>query len=266
VVLGEHGGIVADGDPATVLAADGARLASQGVWVPGHEPRVTATPTVPGRPLLTADDLRIARGSTPVRAAIDLAVAEGDSLVVTGPNGAGKSTLALTLAGLLPPAGGGLRAEPALASGLGPHPIRWRSRDLLRRIGSVFQAPEHQFVATTVREELAVGPRALGADDARAADDLLELLGLAPLAEANPFTLSGGQQRRLSVGTALATAPRLLVLDEPTFGQDALTWAALVALLNRARERGSALVAMTHDPLLPDALGARRLVLEAVPA
>jgi energy-coupling factor transport system ATP-binding protein len=115
-------------------------------------------------------------------------------------------------------------------------------------------------VASTVRDELLVGPRVLGLPDS-VADDLLDALGLAPLAAANPFTLSGGQQRRLSVGTALATAPRLLVLDEPTFGQDARTWADLVGLLTGVRQRGSGLVVVTHDPLVPSALAARKLVL-----
>ena len=81
-------------------------------------------------------------------------------------------------------------------------------------------------------------------------DELLERLGLTALAAANPFTLSGGQQRRLSVGSALAAAPRLVVLDEPTFGQDARTWAALVDLLADVVADGTGVVAVTHDPLL----------------
>ena len=80
---------------------------------------------------------------------------------MTGPNGIGKSTLALTFAGLLPPAGGEVRAEPLLADGLGPDPLRWTSRQLAARIGTVFQSPEHQFLAATVRDEIAIGPRNL---------------------------------------------------------------------------------------------------------
>ncbi len=94
-------------------------------------------------------------------------------------------------------------------------------------------------------------------------DELLERLRLTALAAANPYTLSGGEKRRLTVAAVLATAPRVLVLDEPTFGQDARTWAELVALLARLRDEGSAIVAITHDEAVVDALRARRFALTA---
>ena len=95
-----------------------------------------------------------------------------------------------------------------------------------------------RLVTGTVRDELALGPRLTGVPGAEAAatvDRLLGRLRLDHLAQANPFTLSGGEQRRLSVATVLASRPRLLVLDEPTFGQDARTWAELVDLLDGLR-------------------------------
>ncbi|MES1212935.1 MAG: ABC transporter ATP-binding protein, partial [Leifsonia sp.] len=193
----------------------------------------------------------------------------GEVLALTGPNGSGKTTLALTLGGLIAPAAGEVRATPLLAAGAGPFPIRWRSRELLTRIGSVFQTPEHQFLAATVRDELAIGPRALGLPTAEVTarvDELLARLGLQALAAANPFTLSGGQQRRLSVGAVLAARPRVLVLDEPTFGQDAVTWGGLVALLEELRSRGTAVVAATHDRRLIAAVGAHELAMTGVPA
>jgi energy-coupling factor transporter ATP-binding protein EcfA2 len=268
VVLGADGTVVADGDPAAVLAREGASLAAAGVWVPGHEPMADVpAPPAPGSPLLAAEGLSIARVPDRIlQSDIDLTLAAGEVLAVTGPNGSGKSTLALTLGGLLPPAAGNVIATPELADGADREPIRWRSRELLPRIGSVFQAPEHQFLATTVRDELAVGPRALKLPDAAVAEivgPLLERLGLADLAAAHPFTLSGGQKRRLSVGTALATRPRVLLLDEPTFGQDALTWAALIELLDAERRDGRGVVAVTHDERFLGALGARRFALGA---
>jgi energy-coupling factor transport system ATP-binding protein len=83
---------------------------------------------------------------------------------------------------------------------------------------------------------------------------LLERLGLAGLAEANPFTLSGGEKRRLSVATALAGRPRVVVLDEPTFGQDRRTWIELVRLFSELADDGIALVTVSHDRLLTTAL------------
>jgi energy-coupling factor transport system ATP-binding protein len=94
-------------------------------------------------------------------------------------------------------------------------------------------------------------------------DGLLERLHLDRLAGANPYTLSGGEQRRLSVATALATAPRLLVLDEPTFGQDRRTWIELLDLLAGLRDDGHGVVAVTHDSDFVAALADRSLTLAA---
>jgi energy-coupling factor transport system ATP-binding protein len=163
-------------------------------------------------------------------------------------------------------------AGPSLTAGLrrgGPAPAAWRADDLVRRIGTVFQHPEHQFLTGRVRDELALGPlRAGHGDDAahRLAEELLERLGLAALAEANPFTLSGGQQRRLSVATALATRPPVLVLDEPTFGQDRDTWSELVALLAEQQDEGRTLLLVSHDTALVDALADDVLELRPLPA
>lgn len=267
IVLG-RGGVVADGTPDAVLGARGAELAAHGVWVPGIPPAMPPAPLrVPSETLVEARRLAVERRrGEPVASGIDLDVRAGAALAVTGPNGAGKSTLGLTLAGLLPPASGALVATPALAAGAGDAPIRWRSRELLTRIGTVFQDPEHQLLARTVREELEVGPTALGlppTEMASRVDELLVRLRLDHLARANPFTLSGGEKRRLTVAAMLATRPRMLVLDEPTFGQDARTWAELVALLAELRDEGSAVVVVTHDADVVTALHAERVELGA---
>ena len=291
VVLEPGGGLRADGPPDEVFAEQGEALAAAGVWVPGvrlSPVRTTdasnralpgtsasdgAAPTraVPhsGVPVLAARGLAVGRPrQEPVLRDVDLELHAGRSLCLTGRNGAGKSTLALTVAGLLRPVAGEVRASEALAAGAGAHPHTWRAGELVRRIGTVFQDPQHQFVAPTVAEELAVGPSRLRGPDrpssqqveARTAD-LLERLRLDHLAQANPFTLSGGEQRRLSVATVLATAPAVLVLDEPTFGQDARTWAELVALLGELLDEGAAMLVATHDAELvaelADPTGAR---------
>jgi energy-coupling factor transport system ATP-binding protein len=255
IVLEPGGGVRADGAPDVVFAAYGDQLAAEGVWVPGFTvPDLTSRSTA-GPSLVRADDLTVARRLDPV----SLSVAAGEVLAVTGPNGAGKSTLALLLGGLLAPTGGRL-------TGFGDPkpPHRWRAATLTQRIGSVFQNPEHQFVTSRVIDELAVGPRRLGrpATEIRdTVDGLLDRLRLTRLAAANPYTLSGGEARRLSVATALATAPQLLVLDEPTFGQDRRTWIDLVTLLATLRDEGHAVVAVTHDDAFVQTVADRSFAL-----
>lgn len=260
VVVAAGAGVVADGAPADVFAREGQRLAAQGVWVPGlavaAPPRATLAA---GAVLATADALSF-RYPGAGRNAVDdvsLEARAGEAIALTGANGSGKSTLALLLAGLLRPLGGTARLGTDDA---------WRlpARRLVTRVGSVFQDPEHQFVASSVREELAIGPRRAGRDERTVrslTDALLERLHLAHLAEANPFTLSGGEQRRLSVATAVATAPPLLVLDEPTFGQDRRTYAELATLLARHREEGGGIVFATHDADLVRGLADRVITM-----
>ncbi|SCL42052.1 energy-coupling factor transport system ATP-binding protein [Micromonospora pallida] len=261
VVLAAGGGVRADGPPDRVFAEHGAALAADGVWVPGHPvpPRRAARP--PGEVLLTAERL----GLPPRLAPTDLPVRAGEALAVLGPNGAGKSTLALLLGGLLRPGTGRLTASAELAgTDRRTSPHRWRAPALANRIGSVFQDPEHQFVTGTVFDELALGPRRTGQPEATVratVDELLTRLRLERLALANPYTLSGGEARRLSVATALATAPRLLICDEPTFGQDRRTWSELVDLFAGLRDAGHGIVTVTHDPDFVDALADRRVIL-----
>lgn len=203
-----------------------------------------------GRRPRTGPDTAIVQG-------VDLQVRAGEATCLVGPNGVGKSTLALVLGGLTAPLSGRLVAAPALAAGAGDQPHRWRPRELVTRIGTVFQEPQHQFVTATVHQELLIGPLRVGVpqDQAQArANQLLHRLQLDRLARAHPFTLSGGEQRRLSVATALVTRPPVLVLDEPTFGQDARTWAELVGLLLELLDGGCAIVAATHDQALVEAL------------
>jgi energy-coupling factor transporter ATP-binding protein EcfA2 len=222
-----------------------------------------------GPALLVADAAAFSyRGSdSPALPPTTAVVRGGRTLAVTGPNGTGKSTLALLLAGLRAPTTGRVQASAELGAGVRRghrEPHRWRAGELVTRIGTVFQHPEQQFLTGRLRDELALGPLRSGEQAAAAratADGLLERLGLTSFADANPYTLSGGQQRRLSVATALATSPRVLVLDEPTFGQDAATWRELVTLLAEQRARGCAVAVVTHDADLVQVLADDRFEL-----
>lgn len=269
--LGQPGGVLFDGSPGTVLAQGRDLLAAAGVWVPGLVPAVRPRTKYDGGAhlLLEAADLAVSRTkgrrrhpAVPAAVVPSLELRAGRALSVTGPNGAGKSTLALTVAGLLPAVGGSLAATEELARGAGRDPLKWRGKELISRIGTVFQEPEHQFVTGTVRDELLFAPRLLG-QGAASVEELLVRLRLEHLADANPFTLSGGEKRRLSVATVLAAGPQLLVLDEPTFGQDANTWAELASLLTELLDAGTAVMSVTHDVAFTAALGGEQLVLGA---
>ena len=266
VIVVADGRIAADGPLDEVLAQQGDALRERGIWLPGDDVAAEVGPAPEVAPA-SSEDAPIARvtdltigydKASPVRSGIDLTLERGVSTCIVGANGAGKSTFALTLAGLLPPLEGTVEVETSDGTAGDPH--EWSSKQLLGRMSMVFQEPEYQFLASTVAEELAIGPRAAGMSEEEIAplvEEHMEALGLTKLARANPMTLSGGEKRRLSVATALISAPELLILDEPTFGQDRGTWLGLVRLLRAALARGVTLVSITHDPAFVAAMGQR---------
>ena len=273
--------VLLDGSPDRVLAQAHDMLVAAGVWVPGYVPATRTrnngadgtAATSAGDLLLAAEDLAVSREQprrrrfkavppVPVQSGITAQVRAGQALTITGPNGSGKSTFALTLAGLLRPVSGKVSATVDLSAGAGIDPYRWKAEQLIARIGTVFQEPEHQFVTGRVLDELMFGPRHLGHGEERV-DELLERLRLTRLVDANPYTLSGGEKRRLSVATVLAAHPRVLILDEPTFGQDANTWAELASFLSELLDAGTAVVSVTHDQEFSDVLGGTELKLGA---
>ncbi len=271
---GSASGVLLDGPPDRVLAEARSMLIRAGVWVPGYVPetRPRAGASVgAGDLLLAAEQVAVSRERprrrgfrtippVPVQTGITAQVRAGQALTVTGPNGAGKSTFALTLAGLLVPVEGKVSAAVELSQGAGIDPYKWKAKQLISRIGTVFQEPEHQFVTGRVLDELMFGPRHLG-HGAERVDELLERLRLTHLVDANPYTLSGGEKRRLSVATVLAAHPRVLVLDEPTFGQDANTWAELASFLSELLDDGTSVVSVTHDEEFTAVLGGTELRL-----
>ncbi|MFF2841527.1 ABC transporter ATP-binding protein [Paenarthrobacter sp. NPDC057981] len=267
------GGTLLDGPPDQVLSEARSTLMAAGVWVPGYVPATRARLQAdgPSELLLVAQNLAVSREKpkrkgfrtvppVPAQKDITAQVRAGQALTITGPNGAGKSTFALTLAGLLAPVDGAVSAGVELSDGAGIDPYKWKADQLISRIGTVFQEPEHQFVTGKVLDELMFGPKHLGHGEERV-DELVERLRLGHLVDANPYTLSGGEKRRLSVATVLAAHPKVLVLDEPTFGQDANTWAELASFLSELLDAGTAVVSVTHDQEFSAVLGGTELRL-----
>ena len=275
-----HTVIMADGTPDEVFRDPNLDFARLGIWVPrrymrgecrigaihtGSEPDYPACEGT-GEPVLCTKNLAIGRNGKAVATGIDLAFKQGQITALVGANGAGKSTLALTLAGLLEPVDGEVSASGELAAGAhGVHPGDWKSTELASRISYVFQNPEHQFATGSVLDEVMLGPLRVGVEESQArerARTLLRRFDLLRYENANPYTLSGGEKRRLTVAAALASAPRVLILDEPTFGQDRCTWMQMVQLIHGLRSDGVSIIVVTHDRELVTALGARVIELQ----
>nr|WP_067165889.1 ABC transporter ATP-binding protein [Microbacterium sp. TNHR37B] len=214
---------------------------------------------VPGAPLLTVRGLSVRRGRTDVLHDIHLDVHAGEFVAIVGRNGAGKTTLLQAVAGVIP-------VPQRRVSIDGIDPARTDLRTLSRRIGFVFQNPEHQFIAHTVFDELAHGLRRQKLPEPevrRRVEEILERFGLADKADQHPFLLSGGQKRRLSVGTALVAGAPVLALDEPTFGQDRARADELLALLQELNTGGTTILVVTHDMQLVTEYAARTIVVDA---
>jgi energy-coupling factor transport system ATP-binding protein len=263
LALGRDGRPIDFGAPDDVVDRSGRRMADEGIWLPeaterrlGVERQTTLAPAAAGSPLLEAADLSFAY--VPGRRVLDhvsLCVAAGERVALVGPNGSGKSTLGRLLVGLLRPDAGRVRLR-------GDDPGRLRAAELARRAGYVFQDPEAQFLTTNVRDEVELGLRGNERGRVPGLMDSLRL-PLESFADRSPYTLSGGEQRRLSLACVLVRRPELLVLDEPTFGQDRLAYEGLLEILDERVEAGTAVVAATHDRRLVRDLGGRTMVLDA---
>ncbi|MEO7912713.1 MAG: ABC transporter ATP-binding protein, partial [Roseiflexaceae bacterium] len=197
----------------------------------------------PGDPLLEFADIRFGYGDGPeILRGISLTLREGEVVAIMGPNGAGKSTLLRHGIGLLRPKRGQVRVAGQDARGA-------TVAQLARTVGYVFQSPSHMLFAPTVRAELTFGPRNLGLDSAAAdaaVPAALAQVGLAGFEDRAPLSLSFGQQKRLGIAAVLSMRPRVLVLDEPTAGQDHGSTQALMQLIG-GLEGLAATVLITHD-------------------
>ncbi|MEC0180026.1 ABC transporter ATP-binding protein [Paenibacillus peoriae] len=260
VVLSAQGEIIADGTPEEVFHMHRQALSEYGVWYPGvwdeassprwneQEMQEHGTDSV-DRLSVLADEAALLelerfcglRGSSPAIQVKQARVKPGDWIGVVGENGAGKSSLLLSMMRLLHTQGS-YRVNGVEAGG---------TEELAERIAFVFQNPELQFVAHTVRKELEYSlPTNLFTAEQRSerVNRMLVQFGLERLDERHPYQLSLGQKRRLSIATAMIREPAVLLLDEPTFGQDARNTFVILDMLEELRAAGTAIVMVTHDP------------------
>lgn len=221
---------------------------------------MSRSPDIPADWVLEADGVSVRRGGRELLADVALRVNAGECLSIIGPNGAGKSTLLLTLLGLLAPTAGRL-----MLTGRALH--AWPPRVRGRWAAYVPQTLE-LLPAYTVYDVVAAGRyphvgawRAWSADDAAAIDAALGLCGLRELAARRWDQISGGERQKTLLAAALAQAPRLLLLDEPTASLDPAYQVELVRALAAWHAGGGALIVVSHDLQLPAALGGRVVAL-----
>ena len=193
-------------------------------------------------------------GGQPALSGVDLTIGRGEYLALLGRNGAGKTTLARHLNGLLRPTTGQVRVDGSDAASQAP----WQ---LARKVGYVFQNPDHQIFKPTVAAEIRYGLAGLPEPEReRRIDEVLQRVGLTEFRDAHPFALSRGLRQRLAVAAVLALRPEILVVDEPTTGQDWAGVRTMMSLLGELNAEGTSIVLVTHDLELA-ARHARRAVL-----
>ncbi|WP_110926273.1 ABC transporter ATP-binding protein [Bacillus massiliglaciei] len=272
IILDAGGRLIADGEPKEILQAYKKEIEEAGIWQPKLFPDAwTDVLHTPGHPLaaklssrleksakrkekkkgelvIRTEHLEIGYGREPIVRDMNLAIHKGEWVSIVGKNGSGKSTFLKSLLRLAPVKQGAIYFQ-------GKELKKWSDRKLYEEAGFVFQNPELQFITDTVYEEIAFGGRQRNWPEEvihQKTQELLEEFELEAYQDAHPFTLSLGQKRRLSVATMLLFDQKLLLLDEPTFGQDERTANELIKRLRQRQQEGTAIVMVTHDMDMAD--------------
>ena len=192
---------------------------------------------------------------------VSLTIHSGEFLALIGHTGSGKSTLAQHINGLLKPTSGRV-----LMDGQDINAKEFDKRELRRRVGLVFQYPEHQLFEETVAKDIAFGPKNLGLSAGEIEGRVrqaLEKVGLSTeIAEKSPFELSGGQMRRVAIAGVLAMQPEILVLDEPAAGLDPQSREDMLQMIRQLHEGGCTIVMVSHAMDDVARLATRAVVME----
>lgn len=240
IIVVADGRIALDGPLDEVLITQRSALVALGVWVPGHSRATKPNSRQRGAKTVMSTRKLVVRRAEGARAfripALNLR--EGEAVAITGLNGAGKTTALRVLGGLLAPVSG-VVDYPELDT----QPHNLSSRNLVAVVSSVIQNPSYGFGNRTVADEAPAHERAA--------------VGLRGMDRRHPQSLSGGERRRLAIATALARNPKILLLDEPSFGQDAHSWHDLLDRLRDFLDAGGAIVLASHDQLLVRSLAHR---------
>jgi energy-coupling factor transport system ATP-binding protein len=297
IVLNDTGSVLVEGTPQHVFGEHIELLQQHGVWIPQivslfqrlreqgvmlpvlplqYEDAIEALKTLDLKQakqgevsiqeptaetqttVLEVRDLHYQQSGHTILDHLSFSIPQGDFLAVVGSNGAGKTSLVQHLVGILAAGSGHVHLR-------GQDVSKIQASKLLLEVGYVFQNPEHQFITASVADEVRYSLKVLKrpvAECEQVTDDLLERFRLKRLARANPFTLSHGEKRRLSVATMLAVGQQILILDEPTFGQDQQNAEKLLELLVQLHVEGRTIIVVTHDMSLVARYAHHVLVLD----
>ncbi|OZU88949.1 hypothetical protein CIL03_07975 [Virgibacillus indicus] len=276
LLLNRNGQIFYDGTLRNAIKDQIHQLDSEGIWLPKitqyllqHAPKVIQNPpltieefsnqeflwsqtewkdmkqvrSLRSNVLLDASDISLSKNNKKIIKAISLTAYEGEFIAIVGANGSGKTSLSRLMTGIQKPSSGTILVKGK--------PIKnWRESDLRKEIGYVFQNPEHQFITNSVFDEVAFGLRIQNKTEEeikKNVHSILNICGIPEYANEHPYTLSQGQKRRLSVATMIINNQQLLILDEPTFGQDAHSNLELMKLLQERYAKGTTIIMITHD-------------------
>ena len=176
---------------------------------------------------------------------VNMEIFKGQKVAIMGPNGAGKSTLFSHFNGLTEPTSGYIELDGKK--------MEYDKKTLLevrQKVGIVFQDPNDQLFAPTVKEDVAFGPMNLGLDYEeveKRVDEALELVGMKQFKDKTPHHLSGGQQKRVAIAGIIAMRPEIMILDEPTAGLDPQGVDQVLTILNNLNKDGMSIVISSHD-------------------
>lgn len=191
-------------------------------------------------------------GKVAALSGVDLDVKPGELLGIIGQNGSGKTTLTKLLNRLLKPTSGSVYINGLLTT---PRTVQ----EMSAHIGYVFQNPNHQLFARTVRDELEFGPRNIGISDddiAERVEDAIEFFDLSAYIEEHPYRVSFPIRKLVGIASVITMRPSIIILDEPSTGQDHQTTRIINSLMRRLAEQGTTVICVSHDmPLLADVVG-----------
>lgn len=262
-LFGPSGELIASAPPADIFRKYKRELIQYGIWYPGVweefflsssgqsliTTELSESSNLSGSrvPIVELEDFCGFREGQSVIRVDKLLVYPGDFIAVTGPNGAGKSSLLLSLMGLIRNSGKYLLHGTKV---LETHKRKLQIQSTSRHIGFVFQNPEYQFIEDTVVEEIGFSLKEMGLSEGEAVirvEQTIQQFGLSGLEGRHPFQLSLGQKRRLSVAGTVVLEKSILLLDEPTFGQDAVNTFAILRMCEELRLSGVAIIMVTHE-------------------